>query len=364
MNDLRPNTPFGDIRKDGLSWCSTATKWWMLTIVKSVGILHFDRVMQQKHLLLPMLGALPLFLASQSHAALIFQDTYTTADSLDSRSGRAAPSTRQSYGPESYVPATGPAGVTTQATGIGILTPTYSPSQPTDSHDQIRSGQLVLTGDAAVPISATSTQGIATLSPFYNFDQLDTLGNATTKVAFSLDVFSNSPGAGPDSYSHAAFTVGSLGTNGLNGRAESGTAGAGFSVRFVEDRNGVGQNGAFLQFFDGGGLPVQNLLANPAGFGVMNVVLDISDTDGNPWDGIGATTITVSVNGIAVGTPFTKGAGGYTDNFMTMEGSANFVGFGAAEHSFDNLQVFSIPEPTAALLGSISLLGLLRRRRH
>jgi len=306
-----------------------------------------------------MLGALPLFLASQSHAALIFQDSYnTSADSLDSRFERSSAFTRQSFGPTSYVPAA------TQTAGIGILTPTYSPSQPTDSHDQIRSGQLVLTGDSAVPISATSTQGIATLSPFYNFDQLDTLGNATTKVAFSLDVFSNSPGASTDSYSHAAFTIGSLSTNGFNGRAESGTAGAGFSVRFVEDRFGVNQIGSFIQFYDGTQL-LQNVIANPAGFGAMNVVLDISDTDGDPWNGVGGgTTIVVSVNGITVGTPFTKAGTGYTDNFMTMEGSANFVGFGAAEHSFDNLQVFSIPEPTAALLGSISLLGLLRRRRH
>ena len=192
---------------------------------------------------------------------------------------------------------------------------------------------------------------------------MDTLGNAiATTVSFSLDVFSNSPGAGTDSYSQASFTVGSLGTNGLNGRAESGTAGAGFSVRFVEDRNGPGQLGAFLQLFDGTTL-LQDVIANPAGFGAMNVVLDISDTDSNPWDGVGGTTIAISINGTAVGTPFTKGAGGYTSNFMTMEGSANYVGFSGAEHSFDNLVVASIPEPSATLLGGLGVLGLLRRRR-
>ena len=247
-----------------------------------------------------------------------------------------------------------------------MLVPTYSPTQPTDYHDQIRAGQLVLTGDATSPAApfTTGTQGIATLSPFYNFNHLDTLGNAiATQVAFSLDVFSNSPGAGPDSYSHAAFTVGSSSANGLNGRAESGTAGAGFSVRFVEDRNGVSQLGSFIQLFDGTTL-LQNVIANPGGFGAFNVLLDINDTDGNPWDGIGGTTISVSINGAPVGTPFTRGAGGYTSNIMTMEGSANFVGFSGAEHGFDNLQVFSVPEPSAAILGGLGALALLRRRRR
>ncbi len=316
--------------------------------------------MQSIKTLLPAVASLPVFLISQGQAALIFQDTYnTTADSLDSRFERGAPSPRQTFGANSNVPAG------TQTSGIGVLTPTYTPNQAGDYHDQIRNGQLVLTGDAAVPINATNTQGIATLSPFYNFNNLDTLGNAVaTRVSFTLDVFSNSPGAGTDSYSQASFTVGSLGSNGFNGRAESGTAAAGFSVRFVEDRFGAGQFGSFIQFYDGANL-LQNVIANPAGFGAMTVELFITDpVDGNPWDGVGGgTTINVSVNGTAVGAPFTKLGTGYTENFMTMEGSANTVGFLAAEHSFDNLQVFSVPEPTAALLGSIGLLGLLRRRR-
>ena len=303
--------------------------------------------------------AFPLLVTSTSQAALIFQDTWnTSASSLDSRFERAAPSTRQTFGPTSNIP------VGVQSAGIGVLTPTYTGGQPADYHDQIvsngTSGFLLLAGDGALPISATSTQGIATLSPFYNFNHLDTLGNAiATDVRFTLDAFTNSPGAG--SFAHAAFTVGSLGTNGFNGRAESGTAAAGFSVRFIEDQFGPTPNGNFIQFYDGISL-VANLLPNPAGAGSMDVRLAISDGDNNPWNGVGGTTIEVIVNGTSVGS-YTKTGGGYTSNFMTMEGSTNFVGFGLATHNFDNLEVYSIPEPSAALLGGLGILCLLRRRR-
>jgi hypothetical protein len=302
----------------------------------------------------------PLLITSTSQAALIFRDTWnTTASSLDSRFERAAPSPRQTFGANSNIPAGN------QTAGIGVLTPTYSPTQPTDYHDQIVSdgtnGYLLLAGDATTPISATSTVGIATLSPFYNFNHLDTLGNAiATDVRFTLDAFTNSPGAG--SYAHAAFTVGSLGTNGFNGRAESGTAAAGFSVRFVEDQFGATPSGNFIQFYDGASL-VANLLPNPAGAGSMDVRLAISDSDLNPWNGVGGTTIEVFVNSTSVGS-YTKGSGGYTSNFMTMEGSANFVGLNLATHTFDNLEVNSIPEPAAAMLGCFGALAMLRRRRH
>ena len=306
--------------------------------------------------------ALPLTLSVTSQAAtLMWSDSYnTSANSLDSRFERSSAFTRQFFDPASGI---APATVTA---GIGVLTPGYTPSQPTDFHDQIlgapANGYLQLTGDAATPTNGT--QGITTLSPFYNFDGFTTGGEILGKqISFTLDTFTNSPGS--NSYSHAAFTVGSVNTpTPIFGRAESGTAAAGFRVRFVEDQFGATPNGNFIQFYDGVNL-VANLIANPAGAGSMTVVLDINDTDGNPWDGFGATTIGVTVNSVVVGS-YTRLGGGYTDNVMTMEGSTNFVGFGAAEHRFDNLQVFSapIPEPTSAFLGGLGALAMLRRRRN
>ncbi len=309
--------------------------------------------MQNRLILIPVLGTI---LTASSHAGLSWSDTYnTSASSLDSRFERAAPSTRQTFTPTSNIPSA------TQTAGIGVLVPVWSPTQPTDYHDQIVSngiaGHLLLAGDGVAPTSGGTT-GITTLAPNYNFDHLDTAGNAlATTVAFTLDMFVNSPGAG--SYAHAAFSIGGLTTNGLNGRAESGTAAAGFSIRFVEDQ--FSGNGNFIQFFDGATL-VQNLIPNPAGAGLMDVVLGISDGDGNPWNGVGGTSISVTVNGTPVGS-YTKGSGGYADNVMTMEGSANFVGLGLATHHFDNLQISSIPEPTAAALCALAVAGVMRRRR-
>lgn len=342
--------------------CVRVTNWWIAAIASASTRCHSDGVMQKKPTFpLFALSALPLALSGISDAAaLMWSDSYnTSANSLDSRFERSSAFSRQFFDPASGIPAA------TVTAGIGVLTPVYSPTQPTDYHDQILgapgNGFLQLTGDNYAAV-APNSNGIATLSPFYNFDGFTTGGEVLGKqIKFTLDMFTNSPGT--NSYSHAAFTVGSLVANGLNGRAESGTAAAGFSVRFVEDQ--FAGNGNFIQFYDGATL-VANNLVNPAGAGTMTVVLDINDTgDGNPWNGVGSTTIDVSVNNTAVGS-FTKGSGGYSDNVMTMEGSTNFVGFGTAEHRFDNLQVFSapIPEPTAALLGGLGLLAMLRRRRN
>jgi len=48
---------------------------------------------------------------------------------------------------------------------------------------------------------------------------------------------------------------------------------------------------------------------------------------------------------------------GANDGFINMEAAGNVNGF------FDNLSVQAIPEPSAALLGGLGLLAMLRRRR-
>jgi hypothetical protein len=139
---------------------------------------------------------------------------------------------------------------------------------------------------------------------------------------------------------------------------------SGFGVRLIEDSfSGLGN---FIQLYDGATL-VGNTIPHPAGAGWANLDLRIDDPgDGNPWDGIGSTVIDVWVNGVSVAS-YTKVGGGYTDNYLTLEGSANFNGLGLATHQFENLTVFSaaVPEPASGTLfvGGLLTLMVLRRAR-
>jgi hypothetical protein len=155
-------------------------------------------------------------------------------------------------------------------------------------------------------------------------------------------------------YSYAGITLGS------GGLAATQSSSAGFGVRFVED--GQFGFGNFIQLSDGIDI-LQNLVVNPAAGGPMLVDLYFSDADANPWDGVGGTTISVFVNGSQVGSTFTKGGGGYSNNFITTEQSMDFVGNSLMTGTIDTISIYAVPEPSAALLGGLGLLGLLRRRR-
>ena len=93
-----------------------------------------------------------------------------------------------------------------------------------------------------------------------------------------------------------------------------------FGVLFVHDT--LFGNGDYLQFWDGTNL-VQNLIRFPPGVSPtkpFNVSLSASDaSDGHPWDGVGSTTISMSINETIVSS-YTKGGGGYTNNYLTLEG--------------------------------------------
>ena len=254
-------------------------------------------------------------------------DGFDTANSLDINSGIGSP--RQG--------------------GAGIPTSWVSNGGSGNYHDQIASGQLLLAGDSFI------ANGIALASPNQNFSGLTGGGDAIgTKIEYVVQ-----PGTfdAAGRYTESAITIGSPTT-----LVASQTAGANFSLRFVEDV--AFGNGAFLQLADGSTL-VGNLIANPAGYAPMFVELFMSDTDGNPWDGIGGTKIDISINGTPTAS-YTKGGGGYTANYLTLEGSANFVNFGLETHFYDSLTVFTsaVPEPSSIALAGLGMAGLLIFRRR
>jgi hypothetical protein len=231
---------------------------------------------------------------------------------------------------------------------LSYVTNTANPAN--DYRHQLGFGPLLIAGDAGL-------FGVDTkVSPNHSFKGLvPGSGIVGKRVTVDLDVGILVQGSSA-SYTQAGITVGGI-TALLSADAASH-----FHVRFVEDI--FGGNGPFIQLFDGNNL-VGNLIAHPAGTGLASVQLDIEDlVDGNPWDGVGSTTIDVSVNSVLVGS-FTKGGGGYTDNFITLNGSANFNGFALSQHLFDNLTVWAdqVPEPTTALLVCVAGCGLLMRRQ-
>ena len=208
-----------------------------------------------------------------------------------------------------------------------------------DYHQQIigpvapQGDRLLLAGDGAVGLPFPDpTVGLALLSPDRNFKGPTVNGALGTRITVDVDIFANYNGTGQH------FVQGgiSIGAAAVNTYGESPAPH--FAVRIVEDT--FGGNGNFIQFYDGATL-VGNLIAHPAGTGRLALDLRISDpVDGDPWNGAGSTKIEVYGNGTRLG-EFTRTGGGYTDNYITMEGSADFNGFGLGLNHFDNLTVYA-----------------------
>lgn len=250
---------------------------------------------------------------------------------------------------------------------ISYVANTRSGSEAASYHEQIAgptsNSVLQLAGDANAGLPHPDPSlGITMVSPVFNFSSLigsDVVGRAVT---FDLNVGSGAT-SGTGKYIQAGISIG--GTSTLTLGASSAPH---FHVRFVEDTRAVNTGlQYFLQLFDGNTL-VQNLIPNPAGGNAFNGRLNIDDpVDGNPWNGVGSTVIDVLVSGSLVGS-YTKGGGGYTSNFLTLEGSSNKVTQGLVTHTFDNLTVHiaPVPEPSAAVLLGLGLGGMFiasRRRR-
>ena len=341
-------------------------------------------------LLLAFGAASVLFVAGDAHAQFtpVWFDGYQSPATLDINAGIGAPRQGGSPVPLSYIQNLG------QGTDPNL-------GGADDYHQQIIGDPngvalLQLAGDTNInvpPFQMPNTQIFHSYaSPNHNFKGV--VGNQVIgrKISVVIDTFTNSgsfdpgdPNVGGDGYfTTAAITIGSTGT--LTDSDNLTTSGAeGFSAKFLEqtfvdalwtDPN-IGIN--FMQFrddqltasdpapaFDN---TVGNLIKHPAGESSPAFLeLYVNDpTDGNPWDGIGQTSIRAEVNGVQV-FRYTKFGGGFTDNFITLQAMNQSVSSQSslAVHTFDNLTVFSaaIPEPTTFALMGLGLCGLAVRRRR
>lgn len=228
---------------------------------------------------------------------------------------------------------------------------------------------LQLAGDPTIPAPPNLFAYPTLVSPDHNFVGTESGRIVGKRITFDLDV-ATFFGSGVDpanSFTQAGITIGANSTLVRNDQA-TGT-GDYFAVHFVEDTCcGAGN---LIQFFDGTpadpfnpgefefALPLQNH-ANPAEAGAFNVRLDVDDpSDGNPWDGVGTTDITVFVNDTLIGTQ-SIGDGGLTNNYITLSGTRDLLSQNLVIHLFDNLTVYAlpIPEPNSTALLVMAVCGL------
>ncbi|HKX62837.1 MAG TPA: immunoglobulin domain-containing protein, partial [Verrucomicrobiae bacterium] len=168
----------------------------------------------------------------------------------------------------------------------------------------------------------------STSSLNFNFNGANSAGGL--KISFDLDSVPTVYGGTPDNW--GCINLGASQTDQLV-NVNGGQAHFGILFRAA----------GTLQAFDGAAVVSPNpepvYTTSPAGT-TNHIDLVISDADGNPFDGLGSTIIEVFVNGGALPVwTFTKGGGGYANNYINLQGS-----FRA---HFDNLTIAQLPANSA-----------------
>jgi hypothetical protein len=224
-------------------------------------------------------------------------------------------------------------------------TKTYTTSGANFAYQRGNGGKWLMHASGAVGGSGTDMKGSL------NYDiaaaaNSQALGNQSLSISFNMNVAGS---GGNDTTLWTSFTIGTQ-----NPFVNSNTVG--FSSLFRD-------NGATQQFSNT--TLNQSNEANMIGETAINSFLDgelftflISDSTGtgSAFTNNGATDIVKMYFGATLITTFTNLNLGTDDQYISFHAYNT-------ETYIDNLSITAVPEPSAALLGGLSVLALLRRRR-
>jgi hypothetical protein len=194
------------------------------------------------------------------------------------------------------------------------------------------SGDYLMVADAG----ARATLGTLNLAPLVASNQ---------KLVISFDIRASAGG-----YGWGSFTLGNLVAAQTYGISQPDTANTEFAFIY---RNSTGINA-----WDNGA----SLMSAATTTGGSNFTFTFTDAATELASPFGVNAKVTIQNGLnTIGTYNLNG--GLSANTYITFGTSDFGGANGGRASIDNLVVQTIPEPSAALLGGLGMLALLRRKR-